>query len=90
MSSSQENRTLKFALSPYPTYFEPCCFNEPIGTCDKPGASMESVLLLEKYYHAEFEWVIFEKHGVGAPTENGTMFRAIVDGTVQVGGATLW
>ncbi len=85
-----EKRSLKFAIAPYQTYFEPCCFDEPIGTCEKPGASMEVVQDLEKYYNAKFEWVVYQNHGVGAPTENGTMFKGIVDGAVEVSGATLW
>lgn len=91
LNSAEEERKLRFAISPYQTYFEPCCFEEkPYGSCEKPGASMEVVMLLEKFYNAKFEWVVFQNHGVGAPTENGTMFKGIVDGVVDVGGATLW
>lgn len=80
---------LRIGYSLYSPYYERCAFEKPI-TCRYPGASMEAVRLLEKFYNAKFEFVNYKGYGFGAPTESDTIFRGLLNGSVETAGATMW
>lgn len=82
-------RSLQVAISSYPTWFEPCSFEKPI-TCKKPGASVETMWLLEKYYGANIDFTYYKGFGVGTSTETNTVSKGILDGRVQLGISLLY
>lgn len=84
-----EAKKLRVGYSFYPPYFEKCAFDTPM-TCDYPGASMEVLLLLEKYFKAKFQFVNYKGYGFGAASERDTIFSGLLNGSSQTAGATMW
>lgn len=78
------NRTMRVGYTLYPTWFDQCSLKKPI-TCPNPGASMETMWLLEKYYNAKFDYISSAGFGIGDSTETDSVSRGVINGTFQLG-----
>lgn len=69
-----------------PGYAEPCAYTGAFASCERPGITAELWRVIGEYVGAEIQMYSFKGYGIGAPSENATIFKALTKGEVDVTG----